>query len=46
MPFESESQRRYLWMHHPKLAKRWAAEYGTPKDLPKHKPKRKARKVR
>jgi len=24
MPFKSEKQRRYLWKHHPKIAKRWA----------------------
>lgn len=37
MPFESESQRRYLWLHHPELAKKWSDKYGTPKNLPKHK---------
>jgi len=36
MPFKSESQRRYLWMKHPKTAKRWADKYGTPKNLPEH----------
>jgi hypothetical protein len=44
MPFQSENQRRYLWAKQPSVAKRWAAEYGTPKNLPKHK--KKARKVR
>lgn len=29
MPFKSEKQRRYLWMHHPKIAKRWAHKYGS-----------------
>lgn len=29
MPFQSEKQRRYLWMHHPEIAKRWAHEYGS-----------------
>ena len=24
MPFRSEAQRRYLWMAHPDIAKRWA----------------------
>lgn len=24
MPFKSEAQRRYLWMHEPKIAKAWA----------------------
>ena len=36
MPFKSEAQRRLLWAKHPKLAKRWAHEYKTPKDLPYH----------
>jgi len=26
MPFKSEKQRRYMWMKHPKIAKRWAEE--------------------
>ena len=29
MPFKSEKQRRYLWMHEPKIAKRWAHKYGS-----------------
>lgn len=37
MPFKSEAQRRYMWVHHPKIAKKWADKYGTPKNLPKHK---------
>lgn len=24
MPFKSEKQRRFLWMHEPKIAKAWA----------------------
>ena len=24
MPFKSEKQRRYLWMHEPEIARRWA----------------------
>lgn len=24
MPFKSEAQRRYLWMHDPKIAKAWS----------------------
>ena len=39
MPFVSETQRKFLWMKHPKVAKRWADKYGTPKNLPKHKTK-------
>lgn len=34
MPFKSEKQRRFLWMKHPKIAKRWAKKYG-------NKPKKK-----
>jgi len=37
MPFQSESQRRYLWMFHPFIAKKWANEYPNQKNLPKHK---------
>ncbi len=37
MPFQSESQRRYLWMHDPKIAKKWADEYPGQKNLPMHK---------
>jgi hypothetical protein len=36
MPFRSEAQRRYLWANDPKLAKKWADKYGTPKGLPYH----------
>ena len=36
MPFESEAQRRFLWMHHPEIAKRWAHEYPGQKHLPMH----------
>lgn len=27
MPFKSESQRRYMWKNHPKIAKKWAHKY-------------------
>lgn len=37
MPFRSESQRRFLFAKHPRIAHRWAHEYGTPKNLPDHK---------
>ena len=36
MPFKSEAQRRYLWMKHPKIARRWAKEYPNQSKLPKH----------
>jgi len=29
MPFRSEKQRRYLWMKHPKLARKWTDKYGS-----------------
>lgn len=42
MPFKSEAQRRFLFAKHPALAHKWAHEYGTPKNLPRHvKKKRK-----
>lgn len=38
MPFKSEAQRRYLWMHEPGVAQKWADEYPGqgPKNLPMH----------
>ena len=37
MPFQSESQRRFLWANHPDIAKRWAHEYpGRNSGLPAH----------
>lgn len=29
MPFRSEKQRRYMWMNHPDIAKRWTKKYGS-----------------
>ena len=37
MPFKSESQRRYLWLKHPEIAKKWAKEYPHQHNLPEHK---------
>jgi hypothetical protein len=37
MPFKSEAQRKFMFAKHPQIAKRWAHEYGTPKNLPEHK---------
>jgi hypothetical protein len=34
MPFKSEKQRRFLWLKHPDIAKRWAKEYPNQKKLP------------
>jgi len=45
MPFRSKAQRRLLFAKHPALARKWAAEYGTQKDLPEHVKKRALRKL-
>lgn len=38
MPFKSEAQRRFMWLKHPKIAKRWSHEKGAKtKGLPYHK---------
>ena len=29
MPFKSEKQRRFLFMKHPDIAKRWTKKYGS-----------------
>lgn len=29
MPFVSEKQRKYLWLKHPEIAKRWTEKYGS-----------------
>jgi len=29
MPFRSEKQRKFMWVKHPKIAKKWSAEYGS-----------------
>ena len=39
MPFKSDSQRRYMYAKHPKIAKRWRKESGPQKDLPERKRK-------
>ena len=36
MPFKSKAQQAYLFIHKPKIAKRWAKEYGVSKNLPEH----------
>ncbi len=28
MPFKSEKQRRYMYLKHPSIAKRWTKKYG------------------
>ena len=37
MPFESETQRRFMFAQHPRIAKRWAKETPKGKDLPEKK---------
>ena len=29
MPFKSYKQQQYMFIHHPKIAKKWAEKYGT-----------------
>lgn len=31
MPFKSKKQMKFMFAKHPKIAKRWAKKYGTPK---------------
>lgn len=44
MPFKSKAQQRYMFAKKPKIAKRWAEEYGVPSDLPEKKGKKKKKK--
>ena len=40
MPFQSKVQQRYMYLKHPKIAKRWATETENESALPeKKKPK-------
>lgn len=43
MPFRSAKQRRFMYANHPKIAKKWAKEYGN-KVRPKSKSKSKKKK--
>jgi hypothetical protein len=43
MPFKSKAQMRYMFAKHPRIAKRWAREYGVSKNLPE-KVKKKTKK--
>lgn len=46
MPFHSQKQRDYLWMHEPEIAKRWTKKYGSkPKKLKRRKKKHASKKV-
>jgi hypothetical protein len=44
MPFQSESQRRFLWAKHPDIAQKWVDEGAKSKGLPKHKRKKTSRR--
>ncbi len=39
MPFQSQAQRAYMYIHHPEIAKRWSKEYPNQGKLPEHKKK-------
>ena len=39
MPFKSEKQRKWMWVHEPEIARKWTKKYGS-------KPKKKKRKKR
>jgi len=41
MPFKSYRQQRYMFLRHPKIAKRWAKKYGTLKKPKNYRPRRK-----
>jgi hypothetical protein len=44
MPFKSDKQRKYMWLKHPEIAKRWTQEEGKEgitKRLQKQEKKRK-----
>ena len=36
MPFRSEAQRKYLWMHHPEVAKEFSEHTPKGAKLPEH----------
>ncbi len=41
MPFQSESQRRFMYSQHPEIARKWSAEYPHQGPLPEHVERRK-----
>lgn len=45
MPIKSQAQKRFLETHHPKIAKKWAAETLEVARLPEHVKKRKILKT-
>lgn len=36
MPFKSQAQMHYMFLHHPKIAKEFAKHTKNPKKLPQH----------
>jgi len=40
MPFKSKSQRGYMWLHHPKIAKEFERKTLDIKSLPNSRPKK------
>lgn len=40
MPFESRAQEKWMWVHHPEIAKRWEKEHPH-KKLPEYKTEKK-----
>ena len=43
MPFESQAQRAYMYIHHPEIAKEFEAATPKSKKLPYHKKKEKTK---
>lgn len=46
MPFKSKAQQGYMFIHHPELAKEFAAHTTNYKDLPEHVKRAKKRALR
>jgi len=44
MPFRSERQRRWMWIHHPDIARRWSHRYGSKPRPLKHRRVRRMRR--
>jgi len=36
MPFKSQKQKKFMYMKHPEIAKRWSKEYPNQSNLPEH----------
>jgi hypothetical protein len=46
MPFKSDAQRKYMWLHHPKMAREWQAATPKGEKLPEHVKAKKAEMVK